>query len=133
MTKFRNLTPGLVTLGLLALVACGPSRPKPVAAVPEAATAPVPVTAFNGEPIVDESGKCTGPLVFDKAPYVGKPDDALLGLTECQIVALHGEAPLSVMTGASPQSKRETTMLYMEPKGKAVFLFSNNRLTRVVR
>ena len=41
--------------------------------------------------------------------------------------------PLSVQTGASHSAKRETTMLYMEPTGKAIYLFANNRLTKVVR
>jgi hypothetical protein len=53
-------------------------------------------------------------------------------VTECELVALKGP-PLNVQTGSSPQSRRETTMLYMEPTGKSIFLFSENRLVRVVR
>jgi len=97
-------------------------------------SAPVPVKAApDFGPIVDENGQCSADISFDPTPYKGKPDDALIGLGECQIVALHGEPPLSVMSGASASSKRETTMLYMEASGKAVYLFSSNRLTRVVR
>ena len=118
----------VLTLCLVALAACSPERAKPVASVTTA-----PPTAPNFGAVVNESGQCTETISFDGVPYKGKPDDALLGLSECQIVALHGEAPLSVMTGASQQSRRETTMLYMEPNGKAVYLFSDNRLKRVVR
>ena len=112
----------------LALAACNSEKAKPIAALPQQAA---PTSSFGA--IVDEMGKCTETITFDVAPYKGKPDDALMGLSECQIVALHGEAPLSVMSGASQNSKRETTMLYMEPNGKAVYLFSDNRLKRVVR
>jgi len=118
----------LATLCLLALAACSPERAKPVAAVPAASSA-----APNFGAVVDEGGQCTETISFDATPYKGKPDETLVGLSECQIVAIHGEAPLSVMTGASQQSRRETTMLYMEPNGKAIYLFSDNRLKRVVR
>jgi hypothetical protein len=112
----------------LSLTACAPERAKPSAAVPTAKPA---APSFGA--VVDEAGQCSEAINFDGAPFKGKPDDALIGLSECQIVALHGEAPLSVMTGASQQSRRETTMLYMEPNGKAVYLFSDNHLKRVVR
>jgi len=112
----------------LGLVACNSEKAKPVAALP---TPPVTASSFGA--IVDESGHCTETISFDSALYKGKSDEALMGLSECQIVALHSEAPLSVMSGASQNSKRETTMLYMEPNGKAVYLFSDNRLKRIVR
>ena len=118
----------ILAIGGLALASCAPTRDKPVAAVPASAPA---APSFGA--VVDENGQCTETITFDPAPYKGKPDDALMGLSECQIVALHGQPPLSVMTGASPQSRRETTMLYMEPNGKAVYLFSDNGLKRIVR
>ena len=118
----------IATMVGLNLAACNAENIKPAAALP---TTPVAVSSFGA--VVDESGQCTETITFDIGPYKGKMDDALIGLSECQIVALHGEAPLSVMSGASQNSKRETTMLYMEPNGKAVYLFSDNRLKRVVR
>jgi hypothetical protein len=113
---------------VLSLAACAPERAKPITAVPAVAQA---APSFGA--VVDDAGQCSDAISFDGSAYKGKPDDALIGLGECQIVALHGEPPLSVMTGASQQSRRETTMLYMEPNGKAVYLFSDNRLKRVVR
>jgi len=126
--KGMKLGIAIVITGLAMLAGCAPERAKPVVSAP-AAQAQAP--SFGA--IVDESGQCSETIQFDPAPYKGKPDEALFGLSECQIVALHGEAPLSVMSGASQQSRRETTMLYMEPRGKAVYLFSDNRLKRVVR
>lgn len=92
----------------------------------------VSVRAATTEAVVAEDGKCTATISIDPALFRNKPDEGLLGMTECEIVAIKG-APLSVQTGSSSTSRRETTMLYMEPTGKAVFLFSDNRLIKIVR
>jgi hypothetical protein len=85
------------------------------------------------EAVVDESGRCSATLSIDPAVFRSRTtDQSLIGLTECELVAAKG-APLSVQSGSSPRSKRETTMLYMEPSGKAIYLFADNRLVRVVR
>jgi hypothetical protein len=92
----------------------------------------VSVRAATKEAVVGEDGKCSATISIDPALFRNKPDEGLLGMTECEIVAMKG-APLSVQTGSSSTSRRETTMLYMEPTGKAVFLFSDNRLIKIVR
>ena len=84
------------------------------------------------EAVVGEDGRCTADLSIDPATFRGREGDGLLGLTECELVAAKG-VPLSVQSGASSSAKRETTMLYMEPTGKTIYLFANNRLVRVVR
>lgn len=84
------------------------------------------------EAVVGEDGRCTADLSIDPATFRGREGDGLLGLTECELVALKGQ-PLSVQTGSSPQARRETTMLYIEPTGKTIFLFAENRLVRIVR
>ena len=86
----------------------------------------------TSEAVVGEDGRCTADLSIDPATFRDREGDGLVGVTECELVALKGP-PLSVQTGSSPQSRRETTMLYMEPTGKSIFLFSENRLVRVVR
>jgi hypothetical protein len=86
----------------------------------------------TSEAVVGEDGRCTADLSIDPATFRGREGDGLLGLTECELVALKGE-PLSVQTGSSSSARRETTMLYMEPTGKALYLFQNNRLIRIVR
>ena len=92
----------------------------------------VSVRAATTKAVVAEDGKCTATISIDPALFRNKPDEGLLGMTECEIVAIKG-TPLSVQTGSSSTSRRETTMLYMEPTGKAVFLFSDNRLIKIVR
>jgi hypothetical protein len=84
------------------------------------------------EAVVNEDGRCSADLSIDPAMLRGREGDGLLGVTECELVAAKGP-PLSVQSGSSSSAKRETTMLYMEPSGKAVYLFANNRLVRVVR
>ena len=86
----------------------------------------------TSEVVVGEDGRCSADLSIDPATFRGREGDGLIGLTECELVAAKGP-PLSVQTGASSAAKRETTMLYMEPTGKTVFLFADNRLVRVIR
>lgn len=127
MNGFTRLA-ALTVLG--ASVAGCVSTPSPSR---QAAPAAAPVAAVPSEPVVAEDGRCTGPVAIDLAALKTRTTDAALaGLTECELVALKG-APLSVQSGSSPRARRETTMLYMETTGKAIYLFAENRLVRVVR
>jgi hypothetical protein len=90
------------------------------------------IRAATTEAVVTEEGQCTATISLDPSLFRQKPDNDLIGMTECEIVAIKGK-PLSVQIGGSSTSRRETTFLYMEPTGKAVFLFSDNRLIKIVR
>ena len=130
MMPSRNFV--LLLLASLSMSGCMRSTapappPQPVVQAPQ------PVTAPSFGPVILENGQCSETLAIDLASLRGRQtDESLQGLNECEVVALKG-APLSVQTGSSPNSRRETTMLYMEQTGKAVYLFSDNKLTRVVR
>ena len=101
---------------------------------PEPVVQPLPVVDPNPfGPVVGEDGRCKGSPSIDLANLKSRNSDAaLVGVSECELVALKGE-PLSVQSGSSPTAKRETTILYMEATGKAVYLFANNQMVRVVR
>ena len=101
---------------------------------PEPVIQPLPVVDPNPfGPVVGEDGRCKGAPSIDLANLKTRNSDAaLVGISECELVALKGE-PLSVQSGSSPTAKRETTILYMEATGKAVYLFANNQMVRVVR
>jgi hypothetical protein len=117
----------------IGLAGCGSTRME--SASSHLATQPaVPVAAMpNFGPVVLENGQCSEGVSFDlNALKVRQTDESLQGISECELVALKG-MPLSVQTGSSSNSKRETTMLYMETMGKAVYLFSDNKLARVIR
>ncbi len=116
-------------LSLFMLAGCiTPSKP------PEPVAQPMPVVDPNPfGPVVGEDGRCKGTPNIDLANLKTRTtDSALVGISECELVALKGE-PLSVQSGSSPTAKRETTILYMEATGKAVYLFANNQMVRVVR
>jgi hypothetical protein len=87
----------------------------------------------TAEATVDENGGCPAGLVIDPSTFRGREGDGLIGMTECELVAMKG-APLSVQTGASSTHKRETMLLYFDPaSGKTIYLFADNRLVRIVR
>lgn len=123
---------GFVIAVCLMTAACMRS-PNP--APPQQMTSPAQpvVAAPSFGPVILENGQCSEVLSIDlNALKTRQSDESLQGLNECELVALKG-VPLSVQTGSSSNSRRETTMLYMEPTGKAVYLFSDNKLARVIR
>ena len=127
---FSSALRGMVLLLSASMLAgCfSPSKP------PEPLAQPLPVVDPNPfGPVVGEDGRCKGSPSIDLANLKSRNSDAaLVGVSECELVALKGE-PLSVQSGSSPTAKRETTILYMEATGKAVYLFANNQMVRVVR
>jgi hypothetical protein len=120
----------VVPLVLLTMLSGCFSTPKPAEPVAQ----PLPVVDPNPfGPVVGEDGRCKGSPQIDLMALKARNTDAgLVGVSECELVALKGE-PLSVQSGSSPSAKRETTILYMEATGKAVYLFANNQMVRVVR
>jgi hypothetical protein len=122
----RGLAPGIAVA--IALLAGGCAVEVAGFANDKAATARV----ATSEAVVTEDGRCSADLSIDPATFRGREGDGLLGLTECELVALKGQ-PLSVQTGASSRAKRETTMLYMDSTGKTIYLFADNRLVQIVR
>jgi hypothetical protein len=85
------------------------------------------------EALIDEAGQCPADLRIDPATFRGREGDGLLGLTECELVALKGP-PTSVQLGASSTHKRETMLLYSDSSaGKTIYLFADNRLIKIIR
>jgi len=133
---FKNNTTrpaqGFVAILSLILAGCVTSLPPPAPPQPVAVPCRWPALPNLG-PVILENGQCSETVSFDlNALRARQTDESLQGLNECELVALKG-VPLSVQTGSSSNSKRETTMLYMEPNGKAVYLFADNKLNRVIR
>ena len=54
-------------------------------------------------------------------------------LTECELVKLKGTRPTDVLVGESGKGQREVQVLYSEPGGREIYLFTDNRLTRIVK
>lgn len=87
--------------------------------------APAPVAARDLGPVLGADGACTRPWTSG-APATIEP-----GIAECALVAAKG-APVDVLIGGSGKGQREVQVLYQEPTGKKVYLFSDNKLVRIV-
>ena len=55
------------------------------------------------------------------------------GITECELLTLKGAKPTDVLVGESGKGQRETQVLYSEPGGREIYMFTDNRLTRIVK
>jgi hypothetical protein len=55
------------------------------------------------------------------------------GITECELVKLKGTRPTDVLIGESGKGQRETQVLYSEPGGREIYMFTDNRLSRIVK
>ena len=55
------------------------------------------------------------------------------GITECELVRLKGTNPNHGLIGVSGQGQREAQVLYSEPGGREIYMFTDNRLTRIVK
>lgn len=84
-----------------------------------------PAPAPNYGPVLRADGTCS-------QPFAGPAPAAIVpGISECALVAAKG-APVDVLVGGSGKGQREVQVLYQEPTGKKVYLFSDNKLVRIV-
>lgn len=75
-------------------------------------------------------GECDG----DVASSGGAMPPAITeGITECQLVKLKGARPTDVLIGDSGKGQREVQVLYSEPGGREIYMFTDNRLARIVK
>lgn len=74
----------------------------------------------EGECSADTSGSPPPPAIAE-------------GITECELVKLKGTKPTDVLIGESGKGQRETQVLYAEPGGREIYMFTDNRLSRIVK
>jgi hypothetical protein len=77
-------------------------------------------------------GECDADLSLDPSTRPAPPAIAE-GITECELVKLKGAKPTDVLVGESGKGQRETQVLYSEPGGREIYMFTDNRLTRIVK
>lgn len=90
-----------------------------IAIPPRAAAAPEGLTA-DGECSTGAAGSPPPPAIAE-------------GITECELVTLKGAKPTDVLIGESGKGQRETQVLYAEPGGREIYMFTDNRLSRIVK
>jgi hypothetical protein len=114
-----------VLAATLALSACGGS------AGGTRTVADPPVRSTSSEPLLTAGGECeAGGVPFTGAP---KATEIAPGIGECDLVKLKGAAPTDVLVGESGKGQREAQVLYNEPGGREIYLFTDNKLTRIVK
>jgi hypothetical protein len=93
-------------------------------------------TAIASAParVVPQDGRVTaeGACETDASGQVLPPAIAE-GITECELVRLKGTRPTDVLIGDSGKGQREVQVLYSEPGGREIYMFTDNRLARIVK
>jgi hypothetical protein len=77
-------------------------------------------------------GECSADVSLDPSTRPLPPQIAE-GITECELVKLKGARPTDVLIGDSGKGQREVQVLYSEPGGREIYMFTDNRLSRIVK
>lgn len=93
----------------------------------------VSVRASTSDAVLDLDGSCGADANLDPATMRTRPTAIAPGIGECDLVRLKGEAPTDVLIGESGKGQREVQVLYAEPGGREIYLFIDNKLTRIVK
>ncbi|WP_439499036.1 hypothetical protein [Bosea sp. (in: a-proteobacteria)] len=84
------------------------------------------------EPVLMPDGECSVGASLDPSTRP-LPNEIALGITECELVRLKGTRPSDVLIGESGKGQREVQVLYSEPGGREIYMFTDNRLSRIVK
>ena len=84
------------------------------------------------EPVLTPEGDCSVGASLDPSTRP-LPKEIAPGITECELVKLKAKPPTDVLIGESGKGQREVQVLYSEPGGRELYLFTDNRLGRIVR
>ena len=95
-------------------------------------TSSVSARASTQEATLMPDGQCSAGVSLDPSTRPLPPSIAE-GITECELVKLKGTRPTDVLIGESGKGQRETQVLYAEPGGREIYMFTDNRLSRIVK
>ena len=84
------------------------------------------------EPVLTPDGECSVGASLDPSTRP-LPQEVAPGITECELVKLKGTRPTDVLVGESGKGQREVQVLYSEPGGREIYMFTDNRLSRIVK
>ncbi len=90
-----------------------------------------PARSGSTEPLLTAGGECEAGGLAVTGP--AKATEIAVGIGECDLVKLKGAAPTDVLVGESGKGQREAQVLYNEPGGREIYLFTDNKLTRIVK
>jgi hypothetical protein len=109
----------LITAGLLAGCASGGPTGSASPSAPPATREAV----LTAEGVCDSAGSANQL----------RSTEIALGIGECDLVRLKGTTPTDVLIGDSGKGQREAQVLYNETTGREIYLFSDNRLIKIVK
>jgi hypothetical protein len=95
-------------------------------------TSSISARASTQEATLMPDGECSAGVSLDPSTRPLPPSIAE-GITECELVKLKGTKPTDVLIGESGKGQRETQVLYAEPGGREIYMFTDNRLSRIVK
>ena len=84
------------------------------------------------EPVLTPEGECSVGVSLDPSTRP-LPKEIAPGITECELVRLKAKRPTDVLIGESGKGQREVQVLYNEPGGREIYMFTDNRLSRIVK
>ncbi|MGX5737060.1 hypothetical protein [Bosea thiooxidans] len=90
------------------------------------------IGASTQEPVLTPEGDCSVGVSLDPSTRP-LPKEIAPGITECELVKLKAKPPTDVLIGESGKGQREVQVLYAEPGGRELYLFTDNRLSRIVK
>ncbi|WP_245973732.1 hypothetical protein [Bosea caraganae] len=93
-------------------------------------TSSVSARASTQEAMLSADGSCTADVSLDPSTRP-LPKEIALGITECELVKLKGAPPTDVLIGESGKGQREVQVLYSEPGAREIYMFTDNRLSRI--
>jgi hypothetical protein len=95
-------------------------------------TGSVSARASTQEALLSPDGECEANVSLDPSSRP-PPTEIALGITECELVKLKGTRPTDVLIGESGKGQREVQVLYSEPGSREIYMFTDNRLSRIVK
>jgi hypothetical protein len=87
----------------------------------------------NVEAMLTQEGVCEADVSLDPAALRGRPSEIATGIGECDLVRLKAKRPTDVLIGQGGTGQREVQVLYAEPGGREIYMFTDNRLTRIIK
>ncbi len=87
----------------------------------------------TADALLGPDGSCGADANLDPSALRNRPTSIAPGISECDLVRLKGEKPTDVLIGESGKGQREVQVLYSEPGGREIYLFVDNKLSRIVK
>lgn len=91
------------------------------------------VAITTRQPILLPDGTCEADATLFPTGGRSGASEIALGINECDLVRLKAARPDDVLIGQGGTGQRETQVLYAEPGGRELYLFTDNKLTKIVK